>query len=397
MAAVINVRDTFLQSETRTNPVTLPSGINVDYSNVSNGPPVDATANFFTEGTTDPTGGSDGNVYYNSTTGVSWMKVAGVWTKLGTVNASQITTGTLAAARIASGSITASKLSVSTLSAITANLGTVNAGSITGSADIDIAGTAIFNGTTPSGGVNYALVSNDSLGTPGGILGYAGSSGFGVRGQASGQGVSSIGVSGSNTTGDGIRGTATSGTGVRAIASTGTALAVEGKMTMTNTTLVSNLNADMLDGKHASSLCSKMVCNVGSANASGDGFTFSSTVAGTRTSGSGNGIVIESTSDARLKEDIKPEKLSLDFIKKLKPVSYRMKDDPGIIYHGLIAQDMEGLIDLQANDCLYRLNSQGYYGVDYAALISPVIKAIQELDKKIELLNKKLKEITNAQ
>jgi hypothetical protein len=32
----------------------------------------------------------------------------------------------------------------------------------------------------------------------------------------------------------------------------GTALSVEGPMTMTNTTLVTNLNADQLDGKHAS-------------------------------------------------------------------------------------------------------------------------------------------------
>lgn len=380
MAAVINVRDTFLQSETRTNNVTLPTGISIDYSNVLNGPPDDATANFFSQGTTDPTGGSDGQVYYNSTTGVMWMKIAGTWTKGGTINASQITTGTLAAARIAAGSITASKLSVSSLSAITANLVTVTAGSISGTANLEITGTAQFDGVSSN---STCVVANETGSAPSGVRGYSkSSSGVGVYGIAHNVGAST-----------GVLGIAQSSSSVGVRAQniySGTALAVEGKMTINNTTLVSNLNADMLDGKHASSLCSKMVCNLGTANASGDGFTFSSTVAGTRTSGSSNSIVVESTSDIRLKKDIKPEKLGLDFIKKLKPVTYRMKDNSEILYHGLIAQDMEGLIDLENNDCLYRLNSQGFYGVDYAALIAPVIKAIQEIDKKIEKLNKRL-------
>lgn len=385
MASVINVRDVFLQSETRTNNVTLPSGINVDYSNVSNGPPSNATANYFTTSTSDPTGGQDGDAHFNSSTNVMWIKAAGVWSKTGTISASHITTGTLAAARIAAGSITASKLSVSTLSAITANLGTVTAGDITGTSNLDITGTAKFNGSFNGGGgicsiyanpdnnATYGIISHSASSSGAGILSYGvGGSAVGVSGQALTSG--SYGVVGINNSG---------GVGVRCV----------GKFEVTSSTLVSNLNADMVDGKHASSLCSKIVCNAGTANVAGDGLTFSSTVAGTRTLGSGNGIVIESTSDKRLKKDIKPEKLGLDFVKKLKPVTYRMKDDPDILYHGLVAQSMEGLINLEDNDCLYRVNSKGFYGVDYSALIAPVIKAIQEIDKKIELLNKKLKEI----
>ena len=71
-----------------------------------------------------------------------------------------------------------------------------------------------------------------------------------------------------------------------------------------------------------------MVTNNGTATAGGNGFTMSSTVAGTRVSApSGNAIVIESTSDRRLKQDIYPEKLGLDFINSLFPVEYKLKSN----------------------------------------------------------------------
>lgn len=218
---------------------------NLDYSNVGGSkPPANATANFFTTSGSDPVGGSDGAAHYNSSTNVMWFKVGGTWQKGGTVNASQITTGTLAAARIAAGSIDATKLSVSSLSAITANLGTVNAGNISGSANINITGTANFQGATNSGGVNYCGVFNEARTVSGGVSGTAGSGGFGIRGSAGTNG--SIGVSGtggSSSGAEGVRATQGSGGGV--------ALSVVGPMTISNTTLVSNLNADMVDGLHA--------------------------------------------------------------------------------------------------------------------------------------------------
>ena len=384
MAAVVNVRDVFLESEpVRTNSVVLPVGISIDYSNVENSP----LPNNYTISTSNPTGGNDGDYHFNSSTSVLWVKVNGTWTAGGTLSASQITTGTLAAARIGTNSITASKISVSTLSAIAANLGTVTAGSITGTADISIAGTAKFDGTTPSGGTNYAGVFNESQNTPNGVYGWAGTNGIGVLGGASGAGTSSIGVAGSNTSGKGVMGSATNGIGVYATASIGTALHVQGKMTISSTSLVSNLNADMLDGSHGTSFCKTIDGNSGVATVSSSNFNILCTVAGVTTVGSGASITIQNTSDRRLKHDIKSESLGLNFINRLKPVTYRMNNMPEILYHGFIAQDMEGIIDIGSNDCLYRKNPDGYYGVDYVGMIAPLVRALQELTAKVESLN----------
>ena len=226
---------------------------NLDYSNVSGTkPPATATSNFFSTSSIDPSGGSDGDAHYNSTTNVMWFKVGGTWQRGGTVNASQITTGTLAAARIAAGSIDATKLNVSSLSAITANLGTVNAGDITGTANIDITGTAKFAGSTNSGGVLYCGVFNDGGTIAGGLLAKGSNSGgFGVHGKIASGNLLSVGVKGENTAGRGVEGNATTGVGVYATATTGKALSVVGTMSITSTTLVSNLNADMVDGLHA--------------------------------------------------------------------------------------------------------------------------------------------------
>lgn len=218
---------------------------NLDYSNVSGTkPPATATSNFFSTSTVDPVGGSDGAAHYNSSTNVMWFKVSGTWQKGGTVNASQITVGTLAAARIAAGSIDATKLNVTTLSAITANLGTVNAGDITGSANINIAGNARFSGSTTDGSSLYTVVCNAaSITNGGGLKGYAGSSGVAVYGDGGTTG--SRGVAGV--------GRASGVIGVQAT-NTASGLALEvtqGYMTINSTTLVSNLNADMVDGLHA--------------------------------------------------------------------------------------------------------------------------------------------------
>ncbi len=107
-------------------------------------------------------------------------------------------------------------------------------GDITGGANINISGQAIFNGSNTDVGQFYGALFNTSLGADGGIKAYAGVNGVAIYGDA-------------GTTGDrGIAGTARSSGGVGVQAnntSSGVALEVAGPMTITSTALVNNLFA----------------------------------------------------------------------------------------------------------------------------------------------------------
>lgn len=414
MAAVINKRDVALQAASpRTATVNLGTTVNVN--GTLNGQPVadvvaaafsSGTSNFFTSSASDPTGGSSGDAHYNTTTQVMWFNVGGTWTKGGTVNASQIITGTLAAARIAAnsittdkiatgavtaneiaaGAITATKLNVSTLSAITANLGTVNAGNISGSADIDITGKGVFGGTYTAFSYNSAIHANPNRIASNGVTGYSDAIvGAGVRGDHNGSG---YGVAGhaSSSAGYGVYAENTGG---------GTALQVVGKMAITSSTLVTNLNADMVDGKHAGSLCQIVPTDSGTCTVSGNGFNLNCLISGIRTRGTSNFVYIENISDRRLKKDIKKEMLGLDFINQLMPVQYRLKSRPQTKHHGFIAQDLKDLIDGD-DDSLFQTHEDGMHGVDYMGLIGPLVKAVQELSKQVEELKNGQKAASNS-
>ena len=220
----------------------------LDYGNVSGTkPPANATSNIFTTSASNPSGGTDGDAHWNSTTSTMWFRTAGIWRVGGTINAGEITVGTLAAARIAANSITSDKISVSTLSAISANLGTVNAGSITGTAGIDVTGTAKFKGSTTSSSYNAAVHVNESASATNGIYSRSGSSsGYalvatgtansssGILAQASGAGRAGVEASGvSSALGLSVTG------GMQVI--TGTS--AFGTITTSSTSLVSNLYA----------------------------------------------------------------------------------------------------------------------------------------------------------
>jgi hypothetical protein len=109
-------------------------------------------------------------------------------------------------------------------------------------------------------------------------------------------------------------------------------------------------------------------------------------------------------SDKRLKTDIKESNLGLNFINKLKPVSYKWKEtvkevikdqsDPlkdTIIYeegtrehYGLLAQDLKETLEEEGINasmwCLSDTNDKdSTQSVRYTELIGPMLKAIQEL------------------
>lgn len=343
----------------------------LDYGNVSGTkPPANATSNIFTTSASNPSGGNNGDAHWNSTTSTMWFRTAGVWRVGGTINAGQITTGTLAAARIAANSITTDKLVAGTLTAFT-----ISAGSITGSSGIDITGVAIFNGVNNSYSVQ-ANLANES--TRGGVRGWTASTSL--------SGVYGI----SSSTGPGVTAHNTAG---------GPALSVIGTMTTTSTSLVTNLNADTVDGYHANSMLRTIFASSGSCNVAGSGsLNFTSTVSGTTTTASGNTFTVAPTSDIKLKKDIRPELFGLDFINKLQPVTYRWseKSRDKIKYHGFIYQDILGLENFDENDSLCRLLENGDGSVDYVSLIAPMVNAIKELTQKIQVIENERKNNTKC-
>ncbi len=100
-------------------------------------------------------------------------------------------------------------------------------------------------------------------------------------------------------------------------------------------------------------------------------------------------VSFSSTSDRRLKEQIKPLTLGLDFVKDLNPVVYHRKEnDQPSLEMGLIAQElMEVLSRHNATDVgSVHESNDGYLSVRYNDLFAPLIKAVQEIaDKNLRL------------
>jgi len=109
--------------------------------------------------------------------------------------------------------------------------------------------------------------------------------------------------------------------------------------------------------------------------------------------GDGNVTVIEgqvgftAASDKRLKTAIKPMDKGLDFIKQLKPVSYQMKSDSEKRSNwGFIAQDIEALVGTNNAVLTIGQDSLRTLGLRYTDFISPMVKAMQELNDQSEKL-----------
>jgi hypothetical protein len=101
------------------------------------------------------------------------------------------------------------------------------------------------------------------------------------------------------------------------------------------------------------------------------------------------------TSDARKKKDINNSDLGLEFINSLRPVSYHWKAGPDDdLHYGLIAQETEKAIsEAKAKSGIkpkageqiiisHDLKTDNY-GLKYTELLSPVIKAIQDLYSEV--------------
>lgn len=115
-------------------------------------------------------------------------------------------------------------------------------------------------------------------------------------------------------------------------------------------------------------------------------------------------------SDERIKTDVKDSSLGLEFISKLRPVTYkkvnpfdypaelagdnkgeRPADDPKT-YDGLIAQEVKQVMDeLGAEWSGHSVNStDGKQGLQYGALVVPLIGAIKELKSQLDELKSRM-------
>jgi len=105
-------------------------------------------------------------------------------------------------------------------------------------------------------------------------------------------------------------------------------------------------------------------------------------------------------SDRRLKTNIKPSMLGLNFIMKLEPVSYNFNNEgqQGVEYTGFIAQDVEEILN-QLNISFSGLdkpaNTDSYYALRYAEFTVPLVKAIQEQQVQIESQKASIEKLQN--
>jgi hypothetical protein len=101
------------------------------------------------------------------------------------------------------------------------------------------------------------------------------------------------------------------------------------------------------------------------------------------------------TSDERLKKNIENSNLGLNFIMGLRPVSYYWKQANDLYKHyGFIAQEMKESAGSKTSAIVVHDKKSDMYGLRYTELISPIVKAIQELvknkDKQISEVNLKI-------
>lgn len=119
------------------------------------------------------------------------------------------------------------------------------------------------------------------------------------------------------------------------------------------------------------------------------------------------------TSDERQKKEVQNSDLGLEFINQLRPVSYYWKSgSDSSLHYGLIAQEtkivIDGIKNGTKNSSMYDRSASlstetivtydkksDRYGIKYSELIAPIIKAVQELNSKVNSILEKMQESTD--
>lgn len=245
-------------------------------------------------------------------------------------------------------------------------------GTITGSAGLNVSGAAVFTGAATADGSSSCVTGVTTT------AGYVG-----VKGSAT----TWAGVFGYATNGVGVRGSSPGASGYGGQFSGGArALDVQGAMSINNSTQVANLNANYLGGFSQAQFVSILSGNTGqTTRVSGSVLQVATSISGYTCVASGTSVVMQVSSDRRLKHDITPEMLGLDFVLSRKPVSYKLIEGEQITRHGFIAQEMQDAFPKANKDALLvHHENTGMYGVGMTDMIAPLTKAIQELHEIIK-------------
>ena len=94
-------------------------------------------------------------------------------------------------------------------------------------------------------------------------------------------------------------------------------------------------------------------------------------------------------SDETIKNDIQPIDTALETLRNLKPVTFRYKEEfssePHRMHHGFIAQEFQKVLP----DATYFDESIGKLGIDVGDVIGLLVRANQELEERIGMLEAK--------
>jgi hypothetical protein len=260
--------------------------------------------------------------------------------------------------------------------------------------------------------------------------GYGGNA-FNCTNNGTGHGITSIAYGTGSTRNSVLAlgyGTSTNGAALYAGNSGNYGIYCSGQFGIDNSTLVTNLNANYLQGYTASnfmltgstatdsnalggvtasSWARIFATNSGTANAGGSGVNLlgstSTGIAGAYVGTSGTSNIVTFTvqttspSDIRLKEEIADSNLGLAFVNQLRPVSYKLKADPKHQKgYGFIADEVEQIIELGSSLVYHEPDwkvgdETGFKTIHYPSYIAVLTKAIQELSAQVKALEAQLK------
>lgn len=101
-------------------------------------------------------------------------------------------------------------------------------------------------------------------------------------------------------------------------------------------------------------------------------------------------------SDVRLKKDIVSSTHGLDFVSKLRPVTYHMKTGTTDLQSGFIAQEVETAakaVNYEFSGLVKPASENDFYSLRYSEFVVPLVKAVQEQQQMIESQNADIAEL----